>query len=154
MIKEPTMVFDHTHVFTLTASALALVLSACATSGTDADPNTSRGIAAFEGDARLGEKVDRICFTQSIDSFYDSEHDTVVLRRGVRDDYIVEVSGYCRSLDNAQSVGLDTRSGSCLTRGDSLIVSESLFARNATDLDIDRCMVRAINKWDRDAIPL
>ena len=77
----------HDFVF---AAVSALALSACATQQTaqaDAGP--------AKADPRLGPEVDRICFQRSINgwSTIDGDDDAIVLRRSVRDDYRVEVTG-------------------------------------------------------------
>ena len=123
-------------------------ISACATS---ADANKPRGIAAFKGDPALGEEVDRICFNRSIRGFGDTTNRTVVLTRGVREQYIVEVSGACRDLKFAQSVGIDSRS-SCITRGDYLLVSGSAFSLDdGTGMGPNRCLIQKMHKWDSKA---
>lgn len=133
----------------LPALILGVILTACATSG-EPEP---RGIAQFEGDARLGEKTDKICFERSIDGFYDNTRDTVVLSSGVSRDYVVSVTGACPSLRFAQSIAMDNRGGSCVSRGDVLIVSENAFSLNdRTGLGPDRCLINEIYKWDRDAV--
>ena len=134
------------HHIALLASTLVLI--GCAT--TDGDSETVRGAAQFADDPRLGEQVDRICFASSIDSFGETTRDTIVLREG-KDYYLVEVFGGCQTMDHAQSVGFDTFSG-CLTKGDHLIVSESISPSHRTSaFDIDKCLVNAMYEWDPDA---
>ena len=127
-------------------------LSACASMDGEREV---LGAARFADVARLGEKVDEICFSRSIDGFGETTRRTVVLTRGVRDDYLVEVFGGCFDLEGAQSIGVDS-TGSCLRRGDNLIVSNSPFslgysAAQRQGADIRTCRVNAIYKWDKDA---
>lgn len=130
------------------ALTLCLLLLACATSG----EQKPRGIAQFEGDARLGEQVNKICFERQIDGFYDNTRDTVVLSSGVSRDYVVSVTGACPSLRFAQAIALDNRGAGCVSRGDVLIVSENAFSLNdQTGLGPDRCLINEIYEWDRDA---
>ena len=126
-----------------------LIFSGCATTPTDDKP---RGVAALQGDKRLGEQVDKICFNRSIDGFSATTKDTVVLKRGVSDEYLVEVFGICRDLDRAQSIGIASRQ-SCLSANDSLIVSTSAFSLNdGTGIGPDRCRINRIFKWDAKAL--
>lgn len=125
--------------------APALLLAACESMPGKPVP---RGIAAYEGDARLGERADRICFASSIDGFSANKDRTVVLRDG-RKEYLVEVYGACPELDFAQSIGIEARTG-CLTRNDALIVSSSLTGSGA-GTGPNRCMIKEIYNWDSKA---
>lgn len=107
-----------------------------------------RGIAAYEGDVRLGERVDRICFASSIDGFSANKDRTVVLRDG-RKEYLVEVYGACPELDFAQSIGIEARTG-CLTRSDALIVSSSLIGQTGAT-GPNRCLIKEMHTWDSRA---
>ena len=123
--------------------ALALTLvAACASAG------TTETAKADEPDERRGERVDRICFNRSIDSFSNTQRRSVVLQAAPGREYLVE-TGSCAPLRSAQRIALDS-TGSCLSRGDKLIVSENFFGgRDKAGLDVDRCYVRAIYEWDR-----
>jgi len=122
------------------------LLAACATTPSD----KPRGAAKFAEDPRLGEKVDKICFNRSIDGFSQNDRDTVVVREGVNQHYLIEVRGVCSNLRHAQSIGIDS-SLSCVTRHDHLIVSTSSFSLNDGITPPDRCTIRAIYEWDEDA---
>ena len=127
--------------------AVFALASACATTA----PDEPKGVAKFAEDPRLGEKVDRICFNRSIDSFHSNDRDTVVVREGVNDHYLIEVRGICPNLRRAQTIGIDAFS-SCVSRNDALIVSSSPFSLNdETSIGPDRCLIRSIYKWDEDA---
>ena len=119
----------------------ALTISACATA-----TDTQEEMA--EIDPRIGEEVDRICFSKSISGWntVKGDRDAVILTRGVRERYRVEYSGVCNHSDfrSANSIGIDSRgSGSCISRGDSLLV------RTIGDR-VSRCFITQINRWDRD----
>jgi len=137
------------HIYTslgLCGAAL-ITLSACATNGT----SRSEDIAELLTDSRVGEAVDNICFTRGIDGFSDNDDYSVVLRRGVKDEYLV-VTKFCPDLQFAQSIGLDNRR-SCLRRQDDIHVFRTAFPQS----DIDRrgftsCYIDAIYKWDKDAL--
>ena len=129
----------------LTCFALPLLISC-----TTAAASGPKGIAAFEGDPRLGEPVNKICFKRNIDGFSNATRDTVVLSAGVNDDYIVEVFGSCTNLRHAQSIAIDTNL-SCVDEGDYLIVSESVFPSNDRAFDLERCAIDKIYRWDKRA---
>ena len=134
-------------IFSAAAAAFALaILTACATPG---ENNKARGIAAFDGDPRLGEEVKKVCFNQSIDGFTSTTRDTVVLTKGVSDEYIIEVFGACPNLRSAQRIALDSVT-SCLSKSDYLIVYDSAFGTDS-GLGPDRCSIRRIHAWDSDA---
>jgi len=126
-----------------------LIIAGCSSVSENADK--PRGIAAFDGDPRLGAQVDKICFSRSIDGFTDAKRDTIVLHRSHNDRYIVEVNGICPSLRHAQTVGLDSYS-SCVRENDYLIVSESAFTLNdSMSHGPDRCLIDKIYRWDEKA---
>lgn len=129
----------------------AVVLAAC--TSTRQASSEPKGIAAFANDERLGEAVKQICFNRGIDGFYNATRDTVVLSKGVSDDYIVEVSGLCTNLRNAKSIAIDSTL-SCVTRGDILLVSTSTFSLDdGTGIGPDRCFIDKIHKWNKKAKP-
>lgn len=123
----------------------AVLLAACQSAPGETKP---AGIAAYAGDARLGEKINNACFASSIDSFSLNERDTVVLRQGRRE-YMVEVFGNCFELENAMAIGIDAAS-SCLSKGDALIVSTSLTG-SQIGMSPQRCMIKDIYAWDSRA---
>jgi len=132
---------------TMTISAITAIamLAACSTTPSD-EP---RGIKAYEGDARLGEQTNRICFSGNIDGFSNARRDSVVLSAG-RKDYLVTISGTCRTLDYAQRIGLDNRGG-CVSRNDILVVSDNAFSNDNTGLGPERCFIDEIYEWDKRA---
>lgn len=133
----------------ISLSIAALVaLGACATDG---QSTRNEAIAETLADVRVGEKVDRICFTRGIDSFSEEKRNSVVLRRGVKDEYLVITRG-CPYLDMAQSLRLDSSSG-CLRRLDNIRVYQSAFGPSDADrFAFDRCQIDAIYKWNDDAV--
>lgn len=132
-----------------------ILISAIVASGLLASCSTTpsgepRGIEVFKDDARLGEQTNRICFGSTIDGFSNARRDSVVLSSGSKD-YLVTVSGACRSLRYAQAIGLDNRGASCVSRNDILIVSENAFGNDATGMGPDLCFIDEIYKWDKRA---
>lgn len=133
-------------LISLSAAAL-MALGACATDG---QSTRSEAIAETLADVRVGEEVDKICFTRGIDSFSEEKRNSVVLRRGVNDEYLV-VTRSCVNLDMAQSLRLDSSLG-CLRRQDHIRVYQSAFGPSDADrFAFDRCQIDAIYKWDDDA---
>ena len=123
------------------------LVAACATTNED----TPKGAAKFAGDARLGEKVDRVCFNRTIDSFLRNDRDTLVIREGVNDHYLIEVRGICSNLRHAQSIGFASAL-SCVTRNDHIIVSTSPFTLKDRTTPPQRCMISEIYEWNEDAL--
>ena len=107
------------------------------------------GDTADAVDPRLGEQVNRICFSRSISGWKSlkGEDNVVLLRSGVREWHRVELMGGCREslFRSALSIGIDSRPiGSCVSRGDAIIVEDTPgFTR--------RCVISRIYEWDEDA---
>lgn len=136
-------------IATLAASALAL--TACSTGpGMDGADAQARGFEDYEGDPRLGERVDRICFGSQINSFGETTNETVLLESGVNDWYLVHTYS-CQDLRFAQSVSFD-RYGSCLGQSDAVIAYRSFTGPDRSEPDPQRCRIRAIYDWDPDAV--
>lgn len=132
------------------ASASA-ILAACAAPTSAEDEQTLEEALA---DPRVGEKTDRICFTRGINGFseWDGPQDGMILHKGASQKYLVLLGGGCLTADRAQAIGVDERfGGGCLTRGDYLFVSDSIFPGRSSDpFSVDRCLVTAIYDWDED----
>lgn len=125
-----------------------ILLVACASSANTSD--TPKGAAKFAEDPRLGAETDRICFASNIDSFGNTTRDTFTVREG-GSDYLVEVFSSCTPLRNAQTIGFDA-TGSCLRRGDAVIVSETITASvDSAPFETQRCIVNSIYEWYPDA---
>lgn len=131
----------------LPLAAACLALAGCATAARHEDK--PKGVARYEGDPRLGEKVDKICFTSNIDSFGDNTRDTFTVREG-RDYYLIEIFGTCSPLEHAMTMRMDAPM-SCLRKGDHVIVSDSLTGAGTGPFSTQRCMVNAMYKWDPKA---
>lgn len=132
-------------LFTPAIAALGLV-SGCASTPSD----TPKGAAKYAQDARLGDKVDRICFNRNIDGFSRNDRDTVVVSAGVNEDYLLVVRGPCQNLRHAQAIGIDS-SLSCVTRFDRILVSTSAFSLVDNLGGPERCTIQEIYAWDDDA---
>lgn len=123
---------------------MAFLVAACASSETEPDQPIN-----LAEDKRVGEQVDRLCFTSGINGFSWTSSTSVVLSRGTKD-YLVTTRSRCRDLRDAQSLSVDSFSG-CLRRGDRLIGFDSAFGRNSSHIPPFPCFVDEIYEWDRDA---
>ncbi len=129
----------------------ALALFAAPLSASAEEPEKPKKEFSAEGDPRLGEEVTNLCFTRSISGFKRYGKDALILRRSVKDRYLVTFSGICSNLRSVQAVKLASRS-SCLSRGDVILVSDSAFFTDNTGFGIERCMIKRIYQWNEDAI--
>ena len=119
----------------ITFSLLAL-LSAC----TSLPPESNREV---EVSPRQGEEVKQICFASSINGWreVDGERSSVILTKGVSEEYKLDLSGICDLTYAFNSIATRTRGSSCLTRGDDIIFNDGLSG-------INRCMIKKIYKWN------
>lgn len=131
----------------LTLATAMLAVAGCAS--TDGAERPPAGIAKYADDPRLGEEVDRICFASNIDSFGNNTRDTFTVKEG-RDHYLIEVFGTCTPLEHAVTMAIGA-STSCLTRGDTIIVSDSLTTRRDQPFSTARCVVKSMHEWDPKA---
>ncbi len=123
--------------------SMAVITSSCAS--TDKNERKPRGIAALQNDPRLGEEVDKICFSRNISGFESLDERTIILRRNVKDRYVVETYGTCTDLDSAWEIALDSFS-SCIRKQDRIILTRT------TSRPFNRtCHIKSIHKWNRKA---
>lgn len=133
---------------TIAALTGSFSLLACATSpdgGEKADPRD---------DARVGEELNRVCFANNIRSFSSWDDRTgLILKRGVKDEFLVTFRGPCPPLRHAMTVGVDARyGGGCLHPGSALVISDTLFQNaNSDAFSVQRCSIDTIYKWNADA---
>lgn len=115
-------------------------LVGCTTSTkTDSTPKTV--------DIRQGEEVKRICFASSINGWREikGERQSVILTKGVRDEYRLDLSGICDVSRAMNNVATRTRGSSCLGRGDEIIIADGLSG-------LDRCFIKKIYTWNPDLL--
>ena len=119
----------------ITFSLLAL-LSAC----TSLPPESNREV---EVSPRQGEEVKQICFASSINGWreVDGERSSVILTKGVSEEYKLDLSGICDLTYAFNSIATRTRGSSCLTRGDEIVFDDGLSG-------INRCMIKKIYTWN------
>ena len=127
--------------------ASAAFLSACASSADLVSEMEDRF-----ADPRMGERVNEICFPRGLDQFRDNRDRTVIVRRGVDDDYLLKLRS-CPQLDDAQAIILPNRpTSACLSQYDAIVVSESVFdTRGPAQVGPSTCFIDAIYRWDEQA---
>ena len=96
-------------------------------------------------DPRQGEEVRSVCFTSQIRNWRENDRRSIIVERGLRDEYKLELIGTCQPEDAFLSIGLVSRvgGGSCLTQGDEL-VTDSRYNDGS-------CAIRRIYRWNKDA---
>lgn len=127
----------HMKKFIVTCAA-ALMLAACQS------PATDTAKADKKPDPRQGEEVSQVCFQQQIRNWRSNDRNSVIVTKGVRDEYKLELIGTCQPDDAFTTIGLVSRvgGGTCLSTGDRLV----------TDARYDGpCSIRRIYKWNKDA---
>ena len=92
---------------------------------------------------RQGEEVRQICFASSINGWreVDGERSSVILTKGVSEEYKLDLSGICDLTYAFNSIATRTRGSSCLNRGDDIIFNDGLSG-------INRCMIKKIYTWN------
>lgn len=123
----------------LTVCAAALLMAACET------PTPAKtAVAEAKPDPRQGAEVSQVCFNTQIKNWRSNDRTSVIVEKGVRDEYKLDLIGACQPDEAFLSIGLISRSGggSCLETGDKLV----------TDTRYDgSCTIRRIYKWNKDA---
>lgn len=120
----------------LAACASVLLAAACSTppaQTTDAKP-----------DPRQGKEVRQICFSQQIRNWRENDRKSIIIEKGVKEEYKLDLVGSCQPSDAFLNIGLVSRvgGGSCLSTGDRLV----------TDSQFDgSCSIRDIYEWHKDA---
>ena len=121
------------HLITLSLMGL---LSACTNVAVE-------NIKEVEINPRQGEEVKQICFASSINGWreVDGERSSVILTKGVSEEYKLDLSGICDLTYAFNSIATRTRGSSCLTRGDDIIFNDGLSG-------VNRCMIKKIYTWN------
>jgi hypothetical protein len=116
--------------------AAMAIIGCTQTTMTEVDPHPTLP------DSRLGDEVRQICFASSINGWkeFNGERRSVILTKGVKDEYKLELSGICDISQGMNSIATRTRGSSCLSRGDEIIVSNGFSG-------VDRCFIKKIYQW-------
>jgi hypothetical protein len=121
---------------------LAMTIIGCSqTTVTQVDPKPSLP------NSQLGNEVKRICFASSINGWkeFNGERHSIILTKGVKDEYKLELSGFCDVTKAMSNIATRTRGSSCLTRGDEIIVSDGFSG-------VDRCFIKKMHKWQAETL--
>lgn len=121
---------------------LAMTIIGCSqTTVTQVDPKPSLP------NSPLGNEVTRICFASSINGWkeFKGERHSIILSKGVKDEYKLELSGFCDVTKAMSNIATRTRGSSCLTRGDEIIVSDGFSG-------VDRCFIKKMYKWQAETL--
>ena len=70
---------------------------------------------------------------------------SIILTKGVKDEYKLELSGFCDVTKAMSNIATRTRGSSCLTRGDEIIVSDGFSG-------VDRCFIKKMYKWQAETL--
>lgn len=124
----------------LPVCAAALLMAACQTQTTD-----TTTAAEAKPDPRQGKEVNQICFSQQIRNWRENDRRSIIVEKGVKDEYKLELIGTCQPEDAFTSIGLVSRAGggSCLSTGDRLVTDARY--------NDGPCSIRRIYEWHKDA---
>jgi hypothetical protein len=118
------------------AACASALVAACTTPPTET--------AEAKPDPRQGKEVRQICFNQQIRNWRENDRRSIIVEKGVNEEYKLDLIGTCEPSDAFLSVGLVSRvgGGTCLSSGDRLV----------TDARYDgSCSIRRIYEWHKDA---
>ena len=120
----------------------ATALGACQTPDTDAqaDWDASREL---EIAVRQGDEVDDICFIRDLTGWRKFDDDAVLIERSVNNWYRIELGGICHPEEAMSTIQVQTRTGSCLRRGDYLATPDTALGGS--------CYIARIYEWDEEA---
>lgn len=100
----------------------------------------------LEDDPRLGEKMNSACSVRTIRGFSLHSDNTIVLEISPRRKILVEVFGMCHNLESAMRIAFDP-DVSCLSLGDKIVVSSSIFPTSSSPFETQTCRVKSIHAW-------
>ena len=118
------------------ACAFALLAAACSTPAAET--------ADAKPDVRQGKEVRQVCFNQQIRNWRENDRRSIIIEKGMKEEYKLDLVGACQPSDAFLNIGLVSRfgGGSCLSTGDRLV----------TDAQFDgSCSIRKIYEWHKDA---
>ncbi len=123
----------------LSASAVALLFTACAHNGDSQGP-------PHETNYQRGPEVRRICGVRSIRGFQRTEDRSLVVTVAPKRRYLVETIGFCQDLDFAFTIGLETFSG-CLSWGDRIVIPPLFDPHHRRHQPLPSCRIHRIYEW-------
>jgi len=89
--------------------AVLLLAGACVAAACQTSSETDK--PAEKPDPRRGEQVRQVCFASQIRSWQPEGRRSVVVEKGVKDQYLLELIGPCQPQDAFTSIGLVSRIG-------------------------------------------
>ena len=124
----------------IAACLAALLAAACQSPDT-----THEKVAAKKPDPRQGKEVSQVCFSQQIRNWRENDSRSVIIEKGFKQEYKLDLIGTCQPSDAFTSIGLISRfgGGSCLSNGDRL-VTDARFGDGP-------CTIQRIYEWHKDA---
>lgn len=134
----------------LAITGAVLMLGGCATTDEDSTSSKQAFLDELQNDPRVGEEVDSICFTGSIDGFTETTKRSVVVSVSPSRDYLITTFTRCEDLDHAMSMAFNDF-GACLRKGDKIIPFTSAFGPSSMDTPSLGCIVDKMYEWDGDA---
>jgi hypothetical protein len=119
------------------AGCTAVILAACTTTAADT--------AETMPDPRQGKEVRQICFSEQIRNWRPHDSRSVIVEKGFKEEYKVELVGTCQPQDAFTSIGLISRVGGglCLSAGDRLVTDARY--------NDGTCTISRIYEWHKDA---
>lgn len=119
------------------AACIAVVTASCTT------PDTSTVEA--KPDPRQGKEVREICFSDQIRNWRANDNRSVIVEKGFKQEYKLELIGTCQPQDAFTSIGFISRVGGglCLSTGDRLVTDARY--------NDGTCTIRRIYEWHKDA---
>ena len=120
--------------------AAALATAACQSPETAHDKT-----AVKKPDLRQGKEVSQVCFNQQIRNWRENDNRSVIIEKGFKQEYKLDLIGTCQPSEAFTSIGLISRfgGGSCLSNGDRL-VTDARFGDGP-------CTIQRIYEWHKDA---
>jgi hypothetical protein len=96
-------------------------------------------------DPRQGKEVSQICFSEQIRNWRSDDNKSVIVEKGLKEEYKLELIGTCQPQDAFTSIGFISRVGGglCLSTGDRLVTDARY--------NDGTCTIRRIYEWHKDA---
>lgn len=123
------------------ASAV-LLLGACQAGQT---PPDKTALASATPDLRQGKQLSEVCFKRDIRDWRPLDNHSVIVQRGIKDEYKLDLLGPCDPTNAFFKIGIKSFAGfdSCLSTGDKILTDEHP--------NMGSCVVTRIYEWHKDA---
>ncbi|MBI1365742.1 MAG: hypothetical protein GC153_07255 [Alphaproteobacteria bacterium] len=118
------------------------LLAGCETTGYASQEEAQR---QAEIAARQGASVGQVCFTRNIDGWRELGRNAILIRRGLKDWYKLDLVGSCDPRWAMSAIGIRTQpGGGCITRGDHIETYTNTPIKGS-------CVITGIHEWNEDA---